>query len=356
MRKKILIVNREQYGFHIDTYKYCEYLNGSFNITYLGWEQRKSEKIPSEGVIVKYISREGNMLSRYLRFLKEVNTEVRRNTYDLIFLVYFPGSSIIKLLNRRKKFNIDIRSCATGLNKLTNRIQDLLLRVECMFFKNVSIISNSLAEAIKLERYHLLPLGGERFSNNKKSFESLKLLYVGSLFGRNIMECVKGFHKFLKYNSDRVELSFTIIGDSPGAEKDEICHYIIQNNLEKFIKVEGYIHNTLLHRYFEEANIGIAYIPRITYFDNQPPTKTFEYLVSGLPVIATTTKEHIKIISEDCGILIDDNKEAFAAGIHEIFIRRNSFDSELIKYLYKDHLWKNIVERNLKPYLIALIQ
>lgn len=38
------------------------------------------------------------------------------------------------------------------------------------------------------------------------------------------------------------------------------------------------------------------------YYDSQPPTKTFEYALSGLYVLATKTRENEKVITNDNGV------------------------------------------------------
>lgn len=89
----ILIVNKEQYGYHIDTYKYCSYLSQEFNITYLCWDDGKN-RIISSGVNCIYLERKGNILNRFLILFRSVNKEIKTNKYDLIFIIYFYGCSI----------------------------------------------------------------------------------------------------------------------------------------------------------------------------------------------------------------------------------------------------------------------
>lgn len=357
MKRKLLVVMQEQYGYHTDTYKYCVYLKDAFDVTYYGWEKSGLQKIHTKGVTVRYISRKGNKVKRYFRFLREMHQEIRKNKYDLVFFVYFPGSSIIRLLNSVFTFNIDIRSGTISGSKIKNYLSNLLLRAECLTFNNITVISRSLADALKIRRYHLLPLGGECFSDNQKLYDKLNLLYVGTLHGRNIIECVKGVHEVVQNKEDDriLDVSFTIIGDSTDHEKEEIQKYIEQNDLGSYIKLEGYVHNSLLHQYFERANIGVSYIPITDYFEHQPPTKTFEYLISGLPVIATKTKEHKSIVKEDCGLLIEDNADKFAIAIREMMHQCSSYNSEHIRNNYAAHLWKNIVSENLLPYINRLI-
>ena len=351
-----MFITKDQFGYHIHTQKYCEYLKKNNNITFLCWDYGHP-KIENEGFTVKYITRKGSKLIRYFKFLKRLNTEIRKTKYDLIFIKYLDGISILKLLNKKEIFNIDIRTNSIRKNKYLRYANDLIMRYECTFFDNISIISSGLAESLKLKKWHLLPLGGDSFSFNKKSFDQIHLLYVGTLYMRNILDCVKGFNKYLIgcIPADRNNLFFTIIGDGKGNELNEINEYIAKYQLEKFVKTMGYVYYNDLNKYFENANIGVSYIPITKYFDNQPPTKTYEYLLSGLPIIATKTKENVKIINENCGVLIDDNEDSFALGLASIIAQRTKFNSDNIRNLYQDNLWANITSNNLKYYIDDLI-
>ena len=357
MKNRILFVNRFQYGYHIDSYKYCEYLKNTLCVSYIGWDFGL-KKIESEDVNITYISRDGNKLKRYYRFMQQVNKRIRTGNFDAIFIVYFNLASIIKALNPKKTFIIDIRTGAVFKNKYKNVLLNSILKLECAMFNHITIISKSLAELIGLEKYHLLPLGGESFSLNTKVSEIIHLLYVGTLQNRDIIECVKGFHWYLKFMKGKHEYEhiFTIIGDSSGNELEEIKKYILDNGLEKLVKPMGFIHNDKLHEYFEKATVGVSYIPIVSHYENQPPTKTYEYLLSGLPVIATRTKENTKIVAPNCGELIDDNAESFSIGLQRL-VSNFSFYKDLdIRGIYKDNLWENVVANNLKPFILKLIE
>jgi glycosyltransferase involved in cell wall biosynthesis len=354
MRPRILFVNRTQYGYHVDSYKYCEYLKDTFDVSYIGWDFNLN-KIKSEGVNTIYISREGNKVSRYFRFLKQVHYLIKTGVFDLVFLDYFIFSSVINKLNRKTVFIADVRTGAVYENKLKNYFFNYILKVECSTFRHVSIISDNLAKFLGINHYHLLPLGGESFCDNSKSFEKLHLLYVGSLKNRNILDCVKGVNKFLNRSGNKKELVFTIVGDSPGNELIEINNFILQNNLGNFVKTPGFIHNDKLNPFFEEANIGVSYIPMVEHYTNQPPTKTYEYLLSGLPVIATKTNANLEILNRQCGVLIEDNPDSFFGGLQEMAGNLSSFEHVDIRSFYSEYLWKNIVNNNLRSFILKLI-
>ena len=93
---------------------------------------------------------------------------------------------------------------------------------------------------------------------------------------------------------------------------------------------------------YEESNIGVSYVPITSYYNYQPVTKTFEYLMSGLPVIATATYENKLIINQSNGILIEDNPKSFCEGLIQMHQLLHNYDDISIKQEMKEYQWKNI--------------
>ncbi|MDN3686556.1 glycosyltransferase [Cyclobacterium jeungdonense] len=353
--KNLLIVTKSQYGYHIDPYKFGYYLKNDFQITHLSWDFGLP-KITVPGVQTKYLTREGSKAMRFFQFLKQINKEIKTGNYDLVFLVYFPGCSFLLRENPQQIFNLDIRTATDTDSSLINFCKDKLLKWESSRFPRLSILSHGLAKKLGFKKYHFLPLGGERFCTINKSFDQANLLYVGTLENRNLLVFIRGFHKFLKsLDTAYPSISLTIVGDGPGNERSEIENYIQSNHLEKVIKTTGYVHNDLLHDYFEKANVGVSFVPITPYYTHQPPTKTYEYLLSGLPVLATATEENAKIISDDCGVLVQDSEEAVTSGLTKLMQRLKEFDSEKIRQACSENSWQNISKNNLRPYLESLM-
>jgi glycosyltransferase involved in cell wall biosynthesis len=151
-----------------------------------------------------------------------------------------------------------------------------------------------------------------------------------------------------------IDISYTIIGDGPKNESDELKELIEKLNLKEFVTIIGKLLHCQLKEYFDRSNIGVSYIPLRTYFDKQPPTKTFEYLLSGMPVIATKTTANSKIINPETGVLIGDRPIDFHEGLITLYRNRNHYDSQKIRKLNLKHTWENIVRNNLKVYLDGL--
>ncbi|CAN0385551.1 unnamed protein product, partial [Scytosiphon promiscuus] len=188
------------------------------------------------------------------------------------------------------------------------------------------------------------------FSDDSKSFDRLSLLYVGTLVKRNILNCVKRFHNYIeicKKTEMEISARFTIVGDSPYHELEEIRAYIQRNNLEVYIHTKGYVHRNDLKPFFEKCNIGVSYIPIRSYYQYQPPTKTYEYLISGMPTIATGTYENKALVGPGAGVVIDDTPESFQKGI--LKLTQQKFDSEAIRKEYSQHTWEKVVQNHFIP-------
>lgn len=353
-KKKILILATGQFGYSTTTFKYCEYALKHFDLTYMGWDYRLSRvELPS--VKVKYVSRESSLLTRNFRLLQEFHKEIQ-NGYDLIFLTYVRGISLIKMLNPNSKFLIYVDTFGVMPDARKRCLYDTMLKSEVSFFSNVAVISDGLAKRLRRKKYEILPLGGACFNNESKSFEKLELLYVGTLDNRNIIDCVRGFHKYLqKYESEENGTIFKIIGDGPNNELEEIKDYVEANNLSKSIHVIGYLPQKQLAPYFKSANIGISYVPILPYYEYQTPTKTFEYLISGLPVIATGTFENKRIIQPWSGIIVEDNVDSFCEGVASLQRQKKDFCSDRIRKEYAKHTWERAVRSSFTPLINKLL-
>jgi glycosyltransferase involved in cell wall biosynthesis len=350
----ILIVNKEQYGYHIDTYKYCSYLSEEFNVTYLCWDDGK-RRIISSGVNCIYLERKGNILNRFLILVRSVNKEIKTNKYDLIFIIYFFGCSILKLLNFNSVFNLDVRTIAVTKKKILNFFLDKILNLESHFFENITVISKETGKQIKISNFTVVPLGGECLVKSKIPSNDLNLIYVGTLSNRNIMDLVKGFLAYTVKYSVKRKTTLTLIGDGYNNELEMLNQFIKSHNLENLVFTTGYIQNNNLGHYFEKASCGVSFVPITPYYQNQPPTKTYEYLLSGLPVLATNTNANAKIIDVSNGILIQDDVDSVADGIFSLSEKLDSYNSEKIRKDMEPSLWKNIVNNILHPYLIDII-
>lgn len=343
--KQLLIINQSQFGYHSDTFYLCKYLKKKYDISYICWDYGMPF-IEMNGISVIPVSRKGRKIERYFRFIIEVLKEINRQKYDIHFIKYFPGCLLLKVFNRSKIFIFDIRTCYVGSYIRSKRLFfDWLMKFESSFFKHITIISKSLKDKLGIKNAYILPLGADIISEKYKDFNALKLLYVGTLSQRRIMDTLKGFHKFYNEYSNIADISYTIIGSGYGNEENDLLNYVRNNNIENSVKILGYIKHSDLKQYFDQHNIGVSYIPITEYFDFQPPTKTFEYLLSGMPVIASETYENRLVINKSNGILIRDNCDDFYKGLIFLFNNMNKFSSKFIVKNAMKYRWVSIANK-----------
>lgn len=351
MKKKLLLFATHQFGYLTDTLKYCQYISEQYEITYLGWDYGKT-KVTLNNVEVKYVSREGNLWQRNYRLLKALHEEVRSGQFDLVFTHYTRAVSLVKLLNRKQPFVFDIRTGSTDKRSVRRIGFNAFMKLESLFFQHITVISDGLAAQLGIRKYSLLPLGADTIAmpEGKPAHETLNLLYVGTLQNRNILTCVKGLQQYIEAQPDK-HIRMTIVGDSPGQELREIRQYIKDNDVlrEKVICTGRVLHGDL-NRYFSEADAGLSFIPVIPWYEHQPPTKTYEYLLSGLPVIATRTQEHIKLLEqEDACVLINDTADDFARALTELRRKLPDVAAVALRERYIVYSWESIVRQYFIP-------
>ncbi|MGB6120605.1 MAG: glycosyltransferase [Bacteroidota bacterium] len=354
--KKLLIVDQHQFGYLTDTYKYCFHLRDAWDITVLCWDYG-SKEVSLDGVRVLYVSREGGKPKRLARFVRAAMREVRSARYDIVFCVYFLGCSLLRAARKKQPIIMDIRTGSDRGGALRNRFDDEMLRLESRVFDMVTIVSESLRRKLRLPpaKCHLLPLGGDAMDISPKEFDGLHLFYVGTLFRRNIHKTVEGLDRVYREVGGELDVSYDIVGDGLDEEKEELERAIGRSVCREAIHYHGPIPNAELRPFLERCNVGVAFVPLEDYYQCQPSTKVFEYLLSGMPVLATSTDENRAIITEENGVLFNDTAEGFADGVRSLLRILPGFESSRLKLTVRGYAWTSIVNENLRRYLDAAL-
>lgn len=348
IKMPLIIINKAQFGYHTDYTKYCEYLHNEYKITYICFDTG-FEKLEMDNVIVKYVPWKGPKAIRGLRFLFTcVLNIVLKNS--IIFVDYFEKAHLLKKMFPKKKMILNVRTLSVSQNESLRAIQDKSLSKACAQFDHITPISKGVEKKLNLssEKSTIVPLGADMISTNTKTFDNLRLLYVGTLNGRNIDHTIIGLSSFIQKHPE-IPISYDIIGD--GKEIVQLEKLISDLKLDSLIKLHGRIPHFKLQPFFDNSNVGISYIPMTEYYDFQPPTKTFEYIMSGMPCISTNTSENRNLIIQNNGVLCDDNPESFAKALKKVFENNRFYESEIIRDSLNEYTWKNIVENTLKPLL-----
>ena len=345
---RLLIISKNQFGYLTDVYKWAEYLRGSYDVSVVCFDYNYPKQY-LDNVNVHYISNKGGFSLRGVRFILLSVFYALFHSGNII-VVYFEHCEILKRILFWKKMQLDIRTLSVSDNGSVRDKYDERLKNACSCFDVISVISQGVANKLNLEvPCHILPLGADEISKSIKELNDLHLIYVGTFHNRRIHDTIEGLYLFLKKHP--IDIKYDIIGDGSNEDLTKLQGVIEKYDLGNNVRLCGRVPHSDLARYFDEANIGVSYVPLTSYFEHQPPTKTFEYILSGLFCIGTRTLANTEYITPKNGILIYDTPESFADSLIYIYENKDRISLKEIRISLKDYLWPNIVNVYLLPLL-----
>lgn len=349
-KPKLLIVDKYQFGYLIDVYKWCKYLRNEYDITVLCFDSG-DKKQDLDGVNVRYVGYGGSVAIRGIRFVLQALWQIItfRGT---VLVEYFEHCIWLKKLLPFKKMILDVRTIAVWGTQQDRDKYDGEIEQACKKYDVVSVISKGVMKRLNRteDNTHILPLGADVISDTDKKIDSLRLIYVGTFDGRHIDKTIKAVAEFHR-EFPTIPITYDIIGDGHLNELSQYKEMVRSLSLDDIVVLHGRIPNTELKPYFDKANIGVSFVPITNYYNIQPPTKTFEYVLSGLYTIATKTEENKAIVNSDCGYLIKDTEEDFIRALIYIWQNRGDIDSKTVREEMVKYNWRNIVENDLENIL-----
>ena len=347
MKKKLLIIDKSQYGYLVDVFKWCTYLQPTFDITVVCFDTgRKRQSTP--GVHVVYVPWKGPYAFRGILFL----------LYAFFFATIHSGSIIVEYFTRcevlprllfwKKKMALDIRTLSISENEEIRKASDANVRRATRYFRKIFLISKPLNETLQIpqEKLHILPLGSDPLSLQEKDFSALRLLYVGTLSGRKIEKTLSGLALFVQKHPS-APIHYDIIGDGFHNEISFLRNEAQRLGIDHIVTLHGRIPHEELTPFFDRCNVGLSFVPITPFYDHQPPTKTYEYILSGLFCIATATQCNRQIVSPANGTLITDTPEGVCEGLETFLKQKGHLQSNTIRSSLSGGTWPEIVNKHL---------
>lgn len=353
MKNKLLILDVNPFGGLTDTVKWVEYLKNDWQVTLICFAAKDGSRAKADGFRLIQLK---NFRNRRLKGGWFV-------LYTILYLLfyrgkvlveYFPKCEVYKKFFSKKRMLLDIRTLSVSTNALKRRVHNEQLIRACSYFDKVTAISEGVAKQIGLQNIGILPLGSDVISKTEKTFtDGVRLLYVGTFTNRLIERTIEGVAVFQMKHID-VPIHYTIIGYGIDGEERLFKQLIKDNNAEKYIDLVGRVPHEHLAKYMDNCNVGLSFVPITDYYNDQPPTKTYEYCLSGMLCIATATSINKQLINNENGILIPDTVDGIVNGIECYWTNRERFQSTAIRETLKDCTWQQIVENILNPILTSL--
>jgi len=174
------------------------------------------------------------------------------------------------------------------------------------------------------------------------------LVYFGSLsLARNIKFILRTFYK-VKKKCSKTKL-FLIGKTSNETERRQLYLYCKKLKIEQDVVFTGYLSKKKLRDYLKYFDLSICAIPPKNFYKISSPTKLYESLGLGLPVITNFgIYEQEKVIKESQGgLLVKYNTDSFCNGIirllNDILLREKMSKSGK-NYVFKNYSYQKISE------------
>jgi hypothetical protein len=351
MRKKILIVNAVQFGYFTNSYYQAMHLKSHLDVCYICYDQNKP-RLDDNGIKVIYV-RNNNKILRRLSFYRTVILNSRLNDY--LTVSYYKSAYILGLFSRAEVKILNVYTGDLNRNALLRKFNNLLVYFNCYFFDRVTVLSENLCKFLQLPplKTIIVPGGAVVIDKSPKQYDRIHLLYLGTLPKRNIEMTIEGFRLFCEKYSSLISCNYDIIGRGDKKTEEKLRSYIVEAGMQNHVRFNGRVNQCDLIPFFREASIGVCFVPQTTYYDNQPPTKLFEYAFSGLINLATNTAENKLYINSENGELCDDNPYSFFLALERIYQSLDKYNDNIIRDSLSEYHWEKIINERLRPVFVS---
>ena len=179
-------------------------------------------------------------------------------------------------------------------------------------------------------------------NNQYITSNKLRLIYVGTvnkLRGRDVM--LDAMSIVAKKN---IQAYLTIVGADE--EQLDYCNQRIKVlDIKNNITVHGRVMGSEVPKYLAQADIGICLWEITPWTKFNPPTKLFEYLVAGLPVMASNIRTHTRYVQNwHNGLTFDYDASSLAAAIIDLVNNKQQIQAlkNQAKLSGQQYLWGKI--------------
>lgn len=352
MKRRLLLVHPQQYGYAAAYSHYCKYLREAFDIHFICFDHGLPH-VKQDGVRISYLSCSRSRMRQTVELAYATIRELRRNPYDVCLCAYFRTCAVVRMLAPNpRSLVLDVRTGSVAQSAMKRRFDDLFLRSTVCFFSHVVTLSDSMRTRLRLPRNKtdILPLGAEVPITADKDFTSFRLLYVGTLNGRRIADTVRGVAAFAKQVSPTTPITYDILGFGSPEEVRALERAIEASGMADRIVFHGRKQYGETAPFLRKCNIGVSFVPMTDFYDCQPATKTFEYVLAGMVCIGTATKENRAVITPLNGALCEDSPEGFCSALEDVLNRRQSFNVTTIQASLSEYAWPVLVRDRVLPY------
>lgn len=168
----------------------------------------------------------------------------------------------------------------------------------------------------------------------------LRLVYVGFLTKiRGLDLLVESVSEFVKLENSSEGIVVDIVGK--GSMTRRLQNLVRELDLTDIVSVHGWLPHSTVDTLLSKANVGVLTYRVCDHWNHTIPNKIFDYMLNGLPVVATPVRPIARIIdATNCGLIADsESKEDIARALRAMkdpklreTLAQNGHDAVLKKY------------------------
>lgn len=310
-------------------------LSGRFNLVVMSQEQITQPELIVPGA--KYISlgrRHGKL--GWLWYLLKCIYFIRRYKPDLLVLLH-SGVSPVTLLTGNIPTSLYWNEHPTNLMHLPGKgypvRHALTAALHGLFFlgaRHASIVmpigeehrDDLLTHGCAREQIEMIYMGVQdtfhACAADKPDCRDnpLELVYIGTVSvprGRDVM--LEGMAILA---SRHANVRLTIVG----ADASQLVYCndrINQLGIKSHVQVIGRVQGSEVPAFLSRADFGVCLWEDTPWYRFNPPTKLFEYLAAGLPVLASDIRTHTRYVkSGENGLIFEYSPEGFASAVERL--------------------------------------
>jgi glycosyltransferase involved in cell wall biosynthesis len=342
MKRCVVITrfSRDQPGYLDFAYR-IKALSRSYEVTLVSDHPLVVPEMAIEGVRHHVLPGGGGRQLGWYRYLWNAAKFIKQQRPDCVILLHTMAAPLVHLLHGIPTA-LYWNECAIRLNPptptyLVKRLYrewrhryffiEAARRADLVMPIGEAHYEDLLAQDCKPERTKLLYMGvDERFRGvslkrtRRNVNDPIELIYTGTVQkerGRDVM--IEATAMAIQAG---VPVSLTMVGASP--EQLDYCNaYARQLGIADAVTMHGRVSGYEIPAYIAQADAGLCIMEDQPWWRLNPPTKLFEYLVAGLPVLASDIRTHTQYITHgQNGLIFEYDSISLSRAIQELWERR----------------------------------
>jgi glycosyltransferase involved in cell wall biosynthesis len=150
-------------------------------------------------------------------------------------------------------------------------------------------------------------LNNESFANREyRRKDELSLLYVGFVTElRGIDTVLRGLAHYYAQAHVKQRICLTVIGVGGATKQLKALSETL--GVQRYVEFLGWCEKTVVDRFYASADVGLLPYKWCSHWNATIPNKLFDYMIAGIPVLASNIVPIQRIIEEArCGLVFED--------------------------------------------------